>query len=119
MTITIKRAYDKPSPNDGYRVLVDRLWPRGVSREELAINEWCRDIAPSTELRKWFNHDPARFAEFTARYQDELAKSDAPQQLLVRTKGHGKLTLIYGTKDPKINHAAVLREYCHGLPHWK
>lgn len=116
MDIVIKRAYDEPDDNDGYRVLVDRLWPRGVKKELLAIDEWCKDIAPSTELRKWFNHSPERFAEFSARYTAELECSDAAQQLLQRANGKRTLTLVYAAKDPKINHAVVLAEYLRALP---
>ena len=116
MDIVIKRAYDEPDDNDGYRVLVDRLWPRGVKKELLAIDEWCKDVAPSTELRKWFNHSPERFAEFSARYTVELERSDAAQQLLQRANGERTLTLVYAAKDPRINHAAVLAEYLRALP---
>jgi len=110
MKIVIKRAYDTPA-DDGYRVLVDRLWPRGVRKEAAALDEWDKDVAPSTELRQWFGHDPAKFEEFRARYEAELAASDAPQQLLERAAGHDTLTLIYAAKDPECNHAVVLRDY--------
>jgi uncharacterized protein YeaO (DUF488 family) len=109
--IVIKRAYDEGSKTDGYRVLVDKLWPRGVRKEELALDEWCKDIAPSTGLRQWFNHEPAKFDEFRARYEEELKASDAAQKLLERARGQGTLTLVYGAKDPQINHAVVLRDY--------
>lgn len=115
MKITFKRAYDTPSPDDGYRVLVDRLWPRGVKKQELEIDEWHKDIAPSTELRQWFNHDPDRFAEFSAKYQHELSRSSAPRQLLERANGSDQLTLVYAAKDPAINHAVVLRDYLADL----
>jgi len=115
MNITIKRAYDASSSEDGYRVLVDRLWPRGVKKEQFEINEWCKDITPSTELRQWFNHDPDRFAEFSTKYQHELSQSDAPRQLLERTHGYDMLTLVYAAKDPMINHAAVLKSYLVNL----
>ena len=115
MKIVIKRAYDKADNNDGYRVLVDRLWPRGIKKEELALDEWCKAIAPSTELRKWFAHDPVKFSEFTAKYTSELEASDAPQELLRRVKNGATLTLVYAAKDPKINHVVVLREYLLGL----
>ncbi len=82
LQITIKRAYDKASLEDGYRVLVDRLWPRGVKKEVLAIDEWRKDITPSTELRKWFGHQSEKFEEFRVRYEEELKGSYAPQQLL-------------------------------------
>ena len=115
MHITIKRAYELVSDTDGYRVLVDRLWPRGVKKEALQLEEWCKDVAPSTDLRKWFGHDPARFDEFRARYLEELTMSDAPQQLLERAAASTRLTLIYAAKDPMINHARVLREYLEHL----
>ncbi len=111
MRIIIKRAYEVPVADDGYRVLVDRLWPRGVRKEVLALDEWCKDAAPSTELRKWFGHDPARFDEFAARYREELSHSDAPRQLLVHAQGSARLTLIYAAHDPAINHAVILRDY--------
>lgn len=110
MEIRTKRAYNKPDESDGYRVLVDRLWPRGIKKEALILDEWCKDIAPSTELRKWFSHDPAKFEGFSARYTDELDNSEAPQQLLKRVKGN-TLTLVYSAKDPNINQAVVLKNY--------
>ena len=115
MQIVIKRAYELASETDGYRVLVDRLWPRGVKKEVLELDEWCKDIAPSTELRKWFGHDPVRFDEFRAWYMEELAASDTPQQLLERAASSSRLTLIYAAKDPMINHARVLQEYLEHL----
>ena len=111
MNIVIKRAYDELSPSDGYRVLVDKLWPRGIKKEALQLDEWCKDVAPSTELRQWFGHDPARFGEFRQSYAAELAASTAPQELMQRAAGHDKLTLVYAAKDPEINHALVLRDY--------
>ena len=110
MNIVIKRAYDAPSAADGYRVLVDRLWPRGVKKEALQLDEWCKDVAPSTELRQWFAHDPAKFNEFAVRYVHELRQSQAPQELLSRVQGT-TLTLVYAAKDQHVNHAQVLREY--------
>jgi uncharacterized protein YeaO (DUF488 family) len=114
MNIVIKRAYDIPAPDDGYRVLVDRLWPRGVRKEDLALDEWCKDIAPSSELRKWFNHKPEKFAEFKAKYLHELDASNAPQELVNRV-GDTKLTLVYAAKSPTINHAVVLRDFLTSL----
>lgn len=84
---------------------------RGVRKESLALDEWCKDVAPSSGLRIWFGHDPAKFDEFSARYQDELVHSDAPQKLLERTKGNNSLVLVYAAKDPAINHAVVLRDF--------
>lgn len=115
MNIVTKRAYDVSSAADGYRVLVDRLWPRGVKKELLALDEWCKDVAPSSELRVWFGHEPAKFEEFAERYRAELASSTTPQELLARAKSHSKLTLVYAAKDPRVNHAVVLRDYLQEL----
>lgn len=114
MEVVIKRAYEPADPSDGYRVLVDRLWPRGVKKEVLKLDEWCKDIAPSTELREWFAHDPAKFDEFKVRYQKELRASDAPQELLKRA-GDNKLTLVYSAKDQAMNQAVVLQQYLKEL----
>jgi uncharacterized protein YeaO (DUF488 family) len=111
MKIAIKRAYDGVADSDGYRVLVDRLWPRGVKKELLALNEWDKDVAPSGELRVWFGHDPAKFDQFRAKYEKELKTSDAPQQLLKRAAGKDTLTLVYSAKDTERNQAVVLRDY--------
>ena len=105
--IAIKRIYDAASKSDGYRVLVDRLWPRGVSKDAAALDEWNKDIAPSTELRKWFDHKAEKFDVFAQRYEEELADNPALQDLLTVVGKH-KLTLLYGARDPAINHAAVL-----------
>lgn len=115
MDITIKRAYEAASNDDGYRVLVDRLWPRGIKKELLALDEWCKDVAPSTGLRTWFGHEADKFEEFTAYYREELAKSTETQALLERAKPHARLTLVYAAKDPIINHAAVLKDYLKSL----
>lgn len=111
MDIVIKRTYDSPSDDDGYRVLVDRLWPRGIKKELLQIDEWNKDITPSTELRRWFGHDPNRFEEFAVQYRAELDKSGEAQKLLSRTAGNKRRTLLYSAKDPKINHAIILQKY--------
>jgi uncharacterized protein YeaO (DUF488 family) len=110
--VCIKRAYVPPTEEDGCRVLVDRLWPRGVARKSLALDEWQKDVAPSTDLRRWFNHDPARWDEFKARYRPELAKSPAREALsaLVQLARRGKLTLIYAARDENHNEATVLRD---------
>ncbi len=112
MPVTIRRAYDEPRPDDGYRVLVDRVWPRGRSRDQLRIDEWLRDVAPSDELRKWFGHDPARWDEFRRRYREELAEPDRAPLLasLVQKAERGHLTLVYGARDPEHNQAVVLAE---------
>jgi len=110
-TIHIKRIYEKPSPDDGVRVLVDRLWPRGVSKEEASLDEWLKDIAPSTGLREWFDHKPERFAEFSQKYEHELSINRAVDVLKSLLKKHATVTLLYGAKDPQINHAVVLQHY--------
>lgn len=109
--INIKRIYDEPADGDGQRILVDRLWPRGVSKERAAIDLWLKEIAPSPELRVWFNHQPERFAEFRQKYLDELAENPAVTTLQTKQTEGGNVTLLYAAKDPKINHAAVLKEY--------
>lgn len=111
MTIHIKRIYDEPSPDDGARILVDRLWPRGVSKEAADLDEWLKDIAPSTELREWFSHKPERFEEFSKKYQHELSNHPAVGILKDLLKEHDTITLLYGAKDPKINHAVVLQHF--------
>lgn len=116
MEVTIKRVYEKSAPEDGYRVLVDRLWPRGIRKAELKIDEWCKEVAPSTELRKWFGHDPERFEEFAKRYILELDQAEECQQLLKRAKKKsGRITLLYAAKNPEVNHAVVLRGYLESL----
>ena len=111
-TLAIKRAYEPPSPADGRRVLVDRLWPRDVSKAHLQLDAWIRDLAPSTELRKWFNHDPARWDEFVRRYRKELQAPEQQELLstLSEQAAHGALTLIYGARDTEHNEALVLRD---------
>lgn len=109
--LQIKRIYEEPSKNDGYRVLVDRLWPRGVSKEAARLDEWMKEIAPSPELRKWFNHDPAKFEEFRTRYWAELSRKDEPIEKLLRMASNRKVCLLYAAKDESHNHAIVLKEY--------
>ena len=104
-SVAIKRAYEPPSPQDGTRILVDRLWPRGLSKAKAALDGWNKDVAPSTALRQWFGHKPERFQEFARRYRTEL-KGNAALDALRALKG--KVTLVYGARDPKINHAIVL-----------
>lgn len=111
MNVKIKRIYESPSKEDGYRLLVDRLWPRGISKEKAALNGWMKEISPSTELRKWFGHQPKRFAEFKTRYFAELKHNPAVQELRKIIKEHKTVTLLYGARDPIINQGAVLREY--------
>jgi len=108
--LRIKRVYDDPAPSDGYRILVDRLWPRGVGKDDAALDEWMRDVAPSADLRRWFGHDPARFAEFAERYRAELSGSPALEELRRRRREHDVVTLVYGAKDAEHNQAVVLRD---------
>lgn len=107
----IKRIYDEPAADDGARVLVDRLWPRGVSKEQAALDLWLKDAAPSPELRVWFDHKPERFAEFSEKYRAELAHNPAVDELKALATQHSAVTLLYAAKDSAVNHAAVLREF--------
>ncbi|MFI9258055.1 DUF488 domain-containing protein [Streptomyces sioyaensis] len=110
--LRVRRVYEAPEPADGARVLVDRLWPRGLSKEEARLTEWCKDVAPSTELRRWYGHQEERFDRFAERYRAELAQGDAPQAL-ERLRGladEGPLTLLTAVKDVPSSHAAVLAE---------
>jgi uncharacterized protein YeaO (DUF488 family) len=104
-SVTIKRAYEPAAHSDGTRILVDRLWPRGISKRKAALDGWCKEVAPSPALRKWFGHKPERFKDFAKRYRTELKGNPALEEL--RTI-KGKITLVYGAKDPAINHAIVL-----------
>lgn len=106
----IKRIYDSPEPGDGYRVLIDRLWPRGVSKEKAMIDEWNKTIAPSAGLRKWFGHKPELFNEFKKRYKNELRSATEELKRLKSIARKQNLTLLYAAKDPEINHATVLLE---------
>jgi uncharacterized protein YeaO (DUF488 family) len=108
--VWIRRAYEAPSRNDGYRVLVDRLWPRGVSKADAHLDEWVRDLAPSTELRQWFGHDPQRWEEFRRRYRDELGGHADVVARLVDVARHRRVTLVFGARDTAHNDAVVLRE---------
>jgi uncharacterized protein YeaO (DUF488 family) len=109
--IKLKRAYEAVSPEDGARFLVDRLWPRGVTKEALQIEAWIKDVAPSTELRKWFGHDPAKWDEFQRRYIAELQSEPGAWQHLLDAAGNGTLTLVYGAKDTEHNDAVVLKAF--------
>lgn len=117
--IKVKRVYEAAAPTDGYRVLVDRIWPRGVKKEVAAIDSWLKEVAPSTELRKWFGHDPERFDAFCQRYLAELKKKpadDAFSALQQIVKDHKTVTLVYGAKDETHNQAVVLAEELKKLP---
>ena len=110
MTISVKRVYDDPSPDDGARVLVDRLWPRGISKEDAHLDGWCKEVAPSTDLRHWFHHDPERFEEFERRYRAELADNPEVAELAALGAGDRRLTLLYSARDTEHNQALVLRD---------
>ncbi|MDY4040960.1 MAG: DUF488 family protein [Collinsella sp.] len=113
--IEIKRIYEGVAPEDGERVLVDRLWPRGVSRDRAHLDAWNKDVAPSPELRKWFGHDPERLHAFAARYRDELAASGAAAAFAEHCRevaaAGGRVTLLYAARDPQVNHALVLKAW--------
>lgn len=110
--IQIKRAYEPAAAEDGYRMLVDRLWPRGISKERAALDEWFKEIAPSPALRTWWNHDAARMHEFTARYDAELeADATAVEHLVDVAHTHDVVTLVYAAHDPAVNHAVVLKKF--------
>ena len=110
--VQVRRIYDAPARGDGYRVLVDRIWPRGMSKEKSNLDDWCKAIAPSTELRKWYHHDPPRFAEFTRRYQQELTEPERAEALdHLRTLAKDRnLTLLTASKAVDISEASVLAE---------
>jgi uncharacterized protein YeaO (DUF488 family) len=108
--VRTKRAYDPPEAGDGYRVLIDRLWPRGVRREDLRLEDWARELAPSDELRRWFGHDPERFDEFRARYRDELSAQREKLEDLRRRAREGGVTIVYAARDREHNNAAVVAE---------
>ncbi|HME94440.1 MAG TPA: DUF488 domain-containing protein [Methylomirabilota bacterium] len=108
--IRVKRVYEKPSRDDGFRVLVDRLWPRGVTKERAALSLWLKDVAPSAELRKWFGHDPARWKGFQARYRKELAGRKDALKLLRQKARERTVTLLYGARDEEHNEARVLKK---------
>jgi uncharacterized protein YeaO (DUF488 family) len=113
--IRLKRVYDAPAKSDGWRLLVDRIWPRGLKKREAQIDEWLKEIAPSTALRKWFEHDPARWAEFRKRYAAELDKHSEEIEKLARTAMNRRVTLLFGAKDTKHNNAVALKEYIEQL----
>jgi uncharacterized protein YeaO (DUF488 family) len=108
--VRAKRIYEAADRDDGYRILIDHIWPRGVSRERARLDEWARELAPSDELRKWFAHDPARFAEFRLRYRDELADQTERLEELRRRASGGPLTVLYAARDQEHNNAVVLVE---------
>jgi len=109
--IQVKRAYDETSKNDGTRFLVERLWPRGVKKDDLKVEAWLKDVAPSTDLREWFQHDPSKWAEFRRRYFKELAKRQDAWRPLVTRARRGRITLVYSAHDTEHNNAVALKEF--------
>lgn len=114
MSIVLKRIYEEDQRVGGYRVLIDRIWPRGISKEDADLDEWMKEVAPSSSLRKWFDHDKEKFSEFKQKYKEELKEhSDAVKKLREAADGN-RLVLLYGAKDKEHNHAIVLKEYLEG-----
>jgi len=114
--IKLKRIYEEPEKSDGFRILVDRLWPRGVSKERAQIDEWLKDIAPSTELRKWFNHDPKKWVAFKKKYKTELKEGrEYLEKIKTLEKKHKTLTILYGAKDEEHNEAVVILDVLKGM----
>jgi uncharacterized protein YeaO (DUF488 family) len=114
--IKLKRAYEKPAKNDGLRILVDRLWPRGVTKLAARVDLWLKDVAPSTELRTWFGHEPARWDEFRRRYFDELKQNDAAVAQLRTLIAEEPVTFVYAAKDPEHTHALALKDFIERKP---
>jgi uncharacterized protein YeaO (DUF488 family) len=112
--VLLKRVYEPATGDDGARVLVDRLWPRGVSKDKAALTRWCKEVAPSTTLRKWFGHEPARWSEFRQRYKSELKRNVESVAALRQLAKQGRITLVYGARDKIHNEAVVLREFLLG-----
>ncbi|MEJ2054151.1 MAG: DUF488 domain-containing protein [Calditrichaceae bacterium] len=111
MKIQIKRIYDKPSPDDGLRILVDRLWPRGLSKDKAKVDVWLKDIAPSNELRRWYHHESQRWQEFKERYFTELDNNPDVMNELLNHVSRGKVTFLFSSKEPEYNNAAALKAY--------
>ncbi len=116
MTILLKRVYEQPEPSDGTRVLVERLWPRGLSKERAAVDLWLKEVSPSPELRRWFGHDPARWAEFRRRYRDELRERPDELERLRTLARTGPVTFVYAARDTEHNSAALLRDVVEDRP---
>jgi uncharacterized protein YeaO (DUF488 family) len=115
LDVRTKRVYDPAEPADGHRVLIDHVWPRGLTRERARLDSWVRELAPSDELRKWFDHDPERFDEFRSRYRDELAAQAGRIDDLRRRAASGTLTIVYAARDREHNNAVVLAEIVRGV----
>ena len=114
-TLKIKRIYELPTPDDGIRIFVDRLWARGVTKTDAKLDYWFKDIAPSSDLRKWFNHEPEKFNEFARKYREELQHSKNDIKKIKDFLKNNNVTLIYAAKSPTINHAVVLKNYIDSL----
>ena len=114
MAVTIKRIYEPAAKTDGFRILVDRLWPRGISKENAHIDLWLKEIAPSTDLRNWFNHEPEKWKEFCTRYKRELKDSAALSELRALIRSHQDITLLYAAKDEQHNQALALQQHIVG-----
>jgi len=112
MAIRVRRAYEEPGPEDGHRILVDRLWPRGIKKQDLRLDRWLKELAPSNELRRWFGHDPSRWEEFQRRYREELQAPEKQRLLdeLADEARHGNVTLIYSAREGRHNNAVLLRD---------
>lgn len=115
MQVKLKRAYEAASQSDGTRILVDRMWPRGISKEKAKIDLWLKDLAPSKELRKWFGHDPDKWKEFQDKYFQELENNQDQVKTLIEQVRQGPVTLVYSAKDPEHNNAVVLKKYLHKM----
>src|SRR5579859_3033435 len=114
MKIQVKRIYEEAEPGDGVRVLVDRWWPRGISKDKARLDDWARDIAPSNEMRKWYGHDPEKWKEFKSRYEAELKKHDDLVEALKAKANDKTLTLLYSSKEVRLNNAVALKEILEG-----
>jgi uncharacterized protein YeaO (DUF488 family) len=117
MLIHVRRVYEPPTPEDGYRVLIDRVWPRGVTKQAARLDEWARDLAVSTDLRRWFGHDPAKWEEFRCRYRAEVLAPEhrAALDALLQRARHGTVTIVYGARDEQHNNAVVLADVLQEL----
>ena len=113
--IKIKRVYDRPLKSDGYRILVDRLWPRGLTKGKAAIDEWAKDIAPSERLRNWFDHDPDYWVEFQKRYRQELKQNEAVGEFMEKLKHKKTITLVYATRYDKLTHAIIVKQLLEAM----
>lgn len=114
--ITIRRIYEESGPHERYKVLIDRLWPRGISKEKAGWDEWMKEVAPSNELRKWYNHDPVRWEDFKKNYKRELSDKQAELKKLKQLERmHGHLTLLFSSKEEEYNHAVALQEFLEAI----